>query len=137
MRINPLFLSPSLAGQLKTVLFLLSEDNSNASPLETFKRSAIDGSIRAIFLPTSRCSATSAILRFAVLVDLPSLAIFLLFSLSSSTFDDILCSCHSKVSYLKVRQTDSLFHYYLEYVGFSRYHSMSLGMNVYVSFRKK
>src|SRR5215467_15636784 len=99
MRINPLFLSPSLAGQLKTVLFLLSEDNSNASPLETFKRSAIDGSIRAIFLPTSRCSATSATLRFAILVDslelfllrfLPSPAAVLSLVLASSTFDDML-----------------------------------------------
>src|ERR671931_172127 len=75
MRIKPLPLSVSFAGQLRTLAFFFptEEDNSRASPVDIFMRSATFGSIRAIFLPTSRCSATSATFRvttFAFPLDL-------------------------------------------------------------------
>jgi hypothetical protein len=105
MRIKPLPLSASFAGQLKTVVFFLSDDNSKASPLETFRRSATDGSIRAIFLPTSRCSATSAILRVTSLAD--SLGLLLsrslsLLSLLRLSEDIVILVLTSTLSYLKI-----------------------------------
>src|SRR5512133_3225794 len=58
MRTKLLPLSLLLAGQLRTVVFFPTDDNSSASPLVIFSRSATSGSTRAIFLPTSRCSAS-------------------------------------------------------------------------------
>jgi hypothetical protein len=59
IRINCLSLLVSFAGQLRTVVFLPSEDNSNASPLVILSRSITSGSTRAIILHTSRCSASA------------------------------------------------------------------------------
>src|SRR5918911_590544 len=67
MRIKRFPLSPSLAGQLRTVTFLPSDDSSITSPVDIFSCSAMSGSMRAIFLPTSRCSATSTTFKVVVL----------------------------------------------------------------------
>src|ERR671924_468389 len=93
IRIRPLPLSLLLAGQLRTVVFLPSEDNSNASPLVILSRSITSGSTRAIFLPTSRCSA-SATFRATPLADsfLPLCGALLSLLLLLSIFEDILYS---------------------------------------------
>src|ERR687887_1246395 len=89
MRTKPFPLSLLLAGQLRTVVFFPSDDNSSASPLVILRRSDTSGSIRAIFLPTSRCSASPT---FRV-IDLVSFLLappkLLFFLLSSSIFLDI------------------------------------------------
>src|ERR671911_352387 len=59
IRIKCLPLSVSFAGQLRTVVFLSGEINSKASPLVMLSHSIISGSTRAIFLPTSLCSASA------------------------------------------------------------------------------
>src|SRR5436309_15417250 len=107
MRIKPFPLSLSFAGQLRAAVFFPSDDNSKASPVDTFRSSAIFGSIRAIFLPTSRCSATSATFRLVVGLELvrPLLLVLLLLSvlrLSFILFDTILQSLTYILFFIKV-----------------------------------
>src|SRR5215212_4160805 len=99
IRIRPLSLSLSFAGQLRTVVFLPSDVISNASPLVMLMRFAIAGSMRAIFLPTSRCSASATFkvaISFGFLLEL--------------TLEDILIPLYFLFINIKILSKDEFIH---------------------------
>lgn len=58
---SPFPLSLSFAGQCRTVVFFPRDESSRASPADILNCCATSGSIRAIFLPTSDCSASATL----------------------------------------------------------------------------